>query len=189
MDELVDLYFTQVNVHFPLLHEPMFRQSIMNGEHLVNGGFGATVLLVCAVASRSSRDPRVLLDGSDHQHSAGWKWFLLVERVRKMSFAPAKIYDLQICAVRNVGPLHEASTVWSDTLQLMALFLQASNSPQSTWSVIGAGIRIAIDVGAHRKTMYSSTPSMEDEVWRRAFWYGICMLYVIYETCVDSQVP
>ena len=59
----------------------------------------------------------------------------------------------------------------------MVLFLQGSNMPQSTWPIIGAGIRIALDVGAHRKTMYSSTPTAEDELWRRAFWQLIYILY------------
>ena len=111
LDELLDLYFIHTNSLYPLLHEPTFKKLVATGEHLNNGGFGATVLLACAIGSRFTRDPRVLLDGSDHQHSAGWKWFLLVERVRKMSFAPAKIYDLQICAVGNVELFREASTV------------------------------------------------------------------------------
>ena len=102
MDELVNLYFTQMNIHCPLLHEPTFRKAIAAGEHLRNGAFGGTVLLVCAIASRYTCDPRVLLAGSDHHHSSGWKWFLLVNRLRKTSFAPAKIYDVQICVVRDV---------------------------------------------------------------------------------------
>ena len=102
MDALVDLYFTHMNMHCPLLHEPTFKKSIAAGEHLHNGAFGGTVLLVCAIASRYTRDPRVLLAGSGHHHSAGWKWFLLVNRLRKMSFAPANIYDVQICVVRDV---------------------------------------------------------------------------------------
>ncbi|KAM5544335.1 hypothetical protein V8D89_001995 [Ganoderma adspersum] len=157
--ELVDLYFVYVNCYFPLLHEPTFRNSIEAEEHLHNGGFGATVLLVCAIAARFTRDPRVLLDGWNHHHSAGWKWFLLVERVRRKSFARAKIYDLQICV-------------------LIVLFIQGSTTPQSTWSLSGAGIRMALDVGAHRKTMYSSTPNVEDELWRRAFWMLVSLEWV-----------
>ncbi|KAM5544331.1 hypothetical protein V8D89_001991 [Ganoderma adspersum] len=134
LDGLVDLYFHHMNGHWPLLHEPTFKNTVAAGQHLRNGGFGATVLLVCAIGARFTRDPRVLLDGSDHHHSAGWKWFLLVDRLRRMSFAPAKIYDVQIYA-------------------LMALFLQGTTAPQSAWPVIGTGIRIALDVGAHRKKM------------------------------------
>ena len=103
MDSLINLYFAQMNCYCPLLHEPTFKQSIEGGVHVRHGGFGATVLLVCAIGSRFTRDPRVLLDDSDHHQSAGWKWFALVERVQRMSFSPAKIYDLQICVVRNVA--------------------------------------------------------------------------------------
>ena len=101
LDELVNLYFVNMNTHCPLLHEPTFKAAVAANEHLRNGGFGATVLLVCAIGARFSRDPRVLLDGSEDYHSAGWRWFLPVERVRRMSFAPAKIYYLQTCAVRR----------------------------------------------------------------------------------------
>ena len=55
----------------------------------------------------------------------------------------------------------------------MALFLQGTTVPQSAWSMIGAGVRMALDVGAHRKTMYSQTPTVEGELWRRAFWYAL----------------
>ena len=37
--------------------------------------------------------------------------------------------------------------------------------------VVGAGVRAALEVGAHRKRMYSPTPNVEEELWRRAFWY------------------
>ncbi|KAM5544334.1 hypothetical protein V8D89_001994 [Ganoderma adspersum] len=140
MDELIYLYFAQMNAYCPPLHEPTFRKAIATREHLRNGGLGATVLFVCAIALRFTRDPRVLLNCSDHHHSAGWKWFLLMNRLRKTWFAPAKICDLQICVVLDV--VH-----WA-------------NAPQSTWPIISAGIRIALNVGAHRKKMYSPNPTV-----------------------------
>ncbi|PIL25443.1 transcription factor [Ganoderma sinense ZZ0214-1] len=151
LDTLVDLYFRHENCHYPLLHEPTFKKCVKAGQHLRNGGFGATVLLVCAIGSRFSRDPRVLLPGSAHHHSAGWKWFTLVERARRLSFAPAKLHDLQVYA-------------------LMAMFLDGTAVPQATWPVIGVGIRAAVEVGVHRKMMYAPTPNVEEELWRRAFW-------------------
>ncbi|PIL25446.1 transcription factor [Ganoderma sinense ZZ0214-1] len=163
LSTLVDLFFAHMNSHYPVLHQPTFTASIAAGEHLRNGGFGATVLLVCAIGARFTRpeqEPRVLLDGEAHYHSAGWRWFLAVAGMRKMSFAPAKIYDLQIYA-------------------LMALFLQGSTAPQSTWPVIGAGIRMALDVGAHRKKMYSPRPTVDEELWRRSFWLLVLMEWMI----------
>ena len=101
LDTLVDLYFRRMNTHFPLLHEPTFRIAVKAGRHLCDGGFGATVLLVCAIGARSTRDPRVLLPDSGHPHTAGWEWFGRVERARRLSFAPAKLHDLQVYAVRR----------------------------------------------------------------------------------------
>jgi len=36
--------------------------------------------------------------------------------------------------------------------------------------MIGIGIRLATDVGAHRRKMYKSVMTVEDELWKRAFW-------------------
>lgn len=54
--------------------------------------------------------------------------------------------------------------------QLCAQFLQGSSAPQACWIVIGIGVRLAQDVGAHRRKLTSSKPTAEDELWKRAFW-------------------
>ncbi|KAJ7613179.1 hypothetical protein FB45DRAFT_939098, partial [Roridomyces roridus] len=59
--DLVSLYFTLVNPLIFLLHQPTFEQSLADGLHLVDHDFGCTVLALCALASRCSDDPRVLL--------------------------------------------------------------------------------------------------------------------------------
>ena len=41
--------------------------------HLEDEGFAALLLLVCAVGAKLSPDPRVLADGTDNWHSAGWR--------------------------------------------------------------------------------------------------------------------
>ena len=59
----------------------------------------------------------------------------------------------------------------------MALFLHESTAPQVAWAVTDAGIRAAINIGAHRRKMYASTPTVEEELWRRAFWcvgFSLC---------------
>ncbi len=53
----------------------------------------------------------------------------------------------------------------------MSNFLLGSTAPQANWTLIGSGIRMAVDVGAHRKKMYNTKSTIEDELWRRAFWY------------------
>ena len=100
LDTLVNVYFAEVNNTSPLLHEPTFRRGLEDGLHYRCGGFGGTVLLVCAIASRFMHDLRG--GGVSHPQSAGWDWFAEVERTRRLPIAPAQIYDLQIYAVRGL---------------------------------------------------------------------------------------
>ena len=37
--------------------------------------------------------------------------------------------------------------------------------------MVGVGIRLAQDVGAHRRKVYGNKLTIEDELWKRAFWY------------------
>ncbi|KAI0754385.1 fungal-specific transcription factor domain-containing protein [Daedaleopsis nitida] len=180
LDTLVELYFRNVNDMFPLLHEPTFKKGIQDQLHLRHGGFGATVLLVCANGSRFTRDARVLLDDTDEFQSAGWKYYQPVESVRKVPLAPAQLHDLQIYV-------------------LMIWFMQGTSTPQSVWTLIGIGIRIAVDVGAHRRKLYGSVPTLEEELWRRAFWnlvvsewaisYGLGRPSSINDEDIDLALP
>ncbi|KAI1786446.1 fungal-specific transcription factor domain-containing protein [Ganoderma leucocontextum] len=153
---LIDLYFENMNDYMPLLHRPTFAQGVKEGLHLHDEGFGSTVLLVCANGARFTDDPRVLLDDNPIPQSAGWRWFQQVQMVRKSLLAPPRLYDLQIYA-------------------LTAGFLHGTSAPQACWTIIGVGIRMAQDVGAHRKKVYSSSPTIEEELWRRAFWVLVAM--------------
>ncbi|KAJ3502842.1 hypothetical protein NLJ89_g8706 [Agrocybe chaxingu] len=147
---LVNLYFDNVNLYLPLLHRPSFERSVREGLHYTNCHFAAVYMLVCAIGARFSNDPRVFVDGSDHLHSAGWKWFEQVQ-ARKFSPSPLSLYGMQECC-------------------LSVLFLQASLDAQSIWAAVGIVIRLAQDVGFHRRKPTSSPPTMEDELWKRAFW-------------------
>ena len=173
-DDLVDLYFTRINNYQPLLHRPTFEEAIKDGLHLRDEGFGSVVLLVCAAASRFSEDERVFLEGSDDTHSSGWEWFRQVQLVRKSLLAPPRLYDLQLCAVCDafiLFPIYVQLILFLPT-QLTAIFLQSTSAPQACWTVIGVGIRLAQDVGAHRRKVYtlSNTTTVEAELWKRAFW-------------------
>jgi hypothetical protein len=159
--ELVDLYFTHTNLLTPLLHRPTFEKGIADGYHLLNSGFGGTLLLVCAIASRYSTDPRVFLHEANLDHAAGWKWFDQVQKAQKSPLAPPSLYDLQKCC-------------------LSVIFLHSSSAPQACWMMVGTGIRMAQDAGAHRRKMYQSTMTVEDELWKRAFWWvpnGIILMF------------
>lgn len=97
---LIDKYFIHVNSFLPLLHRPTFESHVSDGLHLRNGGFGGVVSLVCALGSRHTDDPRVLLPGTSDVASAGWMWFDQVELIRNSCLAPASIHEIQSYSVR-----------------------------------------------------------------------------------------
>ncbi|KAJ3505766.1 hypothetical protein NLJ89_g7247 [Agrocybe chaxingu] len=155
-EHLIDLYFEFVNLYLPLLHRPTFEKSVQDGLQHTNQSFASVYLLVCAVGSRFSADPRVRLDGIESYHSCGWKWFDQVQVVKKSLLSPPSLYDLQFYC-------------------LSVQFLQGSSAPQSCWTMVGIGIRLAQDVGAHRRKIHTRPVTAEDELWKRAFWVLVCM--------------
>lgn len=168
--QLVHLYFVHQNPLAPLLHRPSFERKIIQGVHLRSTIFGAVYLLVCAVASRFSDDPRIFLDSVESgilEHSAGWRFFEQVQMVRRTLLGPPCLEDLQIYCVREFVScwLREVSQS-----QLSVLFLQGTSAPQACWTMVGVGIRLAQDVGAHRRKSYNENLTAEGELWKRAFW-------------------
>ena len=45
--------------------------------------------------------------------------------------------------------------------------------------MVGVGLRLAQDVGAHRRQLHHGPPTIEDELWKRAFWY-VSLLQRVY---------
>jgi hypothetical protein len=150
---LVNLYFRYINTFFPLLHRPSLERNVREGLHYKDEAFAAVLLLVCAVGSRYSDDVRVLLEPTAPVHSSGWKWFDQVQLVRKTMLQPATLYDLQ-------------------TYCLSCHFLTSSSAPHACWTMVSIGIRLAQDIGVHRWKTFGSRPStsLEQELWKRAWW-------------------
>ncbi|KAF8894329.1 fungal-specific transcription factor domain-containing protein [Gymnopilus junonius] len=149
---LIDLYFTHLNVFLPLLHRPTFEKEVAEDLHHSDPMFGAVLLLVCAHGSRFSDDPRVLAEGSDSLRSAGWKWFEQVTIMRKSLIKRTTLYELQM-------------------FSLHVMFAQTSETPHGVWAEIGLALRLAQDVGAHRRRRKGDVlRTAEDELWKRAFW-------------------
>ncbi|QRW11653.1 Fungal specific transcription factor domain [Ceratobasidium sp. AG-Ba] len=169
---LVDIYFVRVNPFTPVLHRQSFEQEL---AHLVqdergyldsgvdqtpgSGTFARVVLLVCACASRWSSDPRVLsrlADEGDHgmrSLSAGYSFFRQVNLSSRTMYAQAGLWDLQI-------------------IILSALYLEGSTASYGAWILVGIGIRLAQDVGAHRR---KAENTIENELYKRSFWSLVVM--------------
>lgn len=58
--------------------------------------------------------------------------------------------------------------------KLAAVMLRHTSVSSAAWTLNGIGLRMAQDVGAHRRDVYGDKPSVRDELWKRAFWYEVC---------------
>lgn len=100
LQHLVDCYFDNQNVLFPVLHRPSFTRSIKQGLHEVDQGFGAVVLLACAIGCRFTDDPRVVQTISPAASCTAWKFFYQVNSIQKHHYLPHSLHDAQIYPVR-----------------------------------------------------------------------------------------
>ncbi|KAJ7578642.1 fungal-specific transcription factor domain-containing protein [Mycena floridula] len=162
MASLIHLYFARVHIFLPLLHRPTFQRKIAEGEHLdVSSTFGTVVMLVMAVASRFSDDPRVLAPGQDSLLSSGWKWFAPVRPV---------LYGFVDCYTQMTS-LYDLQAIC-----LSSMFAIGTYSPHTMWSQLGIAIRAAQDIGAHRKKpKRKQGDPVTEELLKRAWWVLFCM--------------
>ncbi|KAJ3514273.1 hypothetical protein NLJ89_g2467 [Agrocybe chaxingu] len=150
--DLAELYFQNIHPDIPLLHRPSFERSVRDGLHYADEGFADVYLLVCALGARFSSDPKVLLEGVDSRHSAGWKWFNQVELCKGSPLGMPSLYDIQAYC-------------------LTIIFLQFATTVQSIWLHVGVAIRLIQDVGIHAQK--TTIPTVKDELWKRAFWHAL----------------
>lgn len=54
--------------------------------------------------------------------------------------------------------------------QLLAYYIVTSPAPYAAYTLMGYGVRLAQDMGAHRRSTYAATPTVEDELKKRNFW-------------------
>ncbi|KAF7349016.1 Zn(2)-C6 fungal-type domain-containing protein [Mycena venus] len=156
LGELIELYFTHQNIYLPLLHRPTFERSVAQGLHLKDDGFAATLLLVCAIGSRWSMNPSVT-----HTNLAcGREWFDQVPPMGSRFWGQATLYDLQYYC-------------------LAVMFLDGSANPQACWTLVGIGLRLAQDIGVHCRKAHVEPPSVESELYKRAFWILVYLDRVI----------
>ncbi|KAH9474373.1 Cutinase transcription factor 1 alpha [Psilocybe cubensis] len=153
---LVNLYFDKTNSLIPLLHAPTFMKSLSAGQHYWDPSFGMTVLMVCAVASRYSDDPRVFseMDAGAPGLSSGWHFFTQVPVHRRLQLFTTTVYDLQYYF-------------------LAALYLQGTSMAPVVCNIVGIGLRYALDMGTHRRRG-GNRPTAEEELLKRAFWSLYC---------------
>ncbi|KAJ7114773.1 fungal-specific transcription factor domain-containing protein [Mycena epipterygia] len=142
-----------MSLYYPLLHRPILERSIASRLHR-DASFGVVVLLVCAIASRFSDDARVCPPGAEPLR-VGWQYFDQLPHVIDHLFVRPALHHMQYYC-------------------LAVLFL-GYVTPSACWTWIGIGIRMAQDVGAHCARSPGQQPTVESELWTRAFWLLVCL--------------
>jgi hypothetical protein len=148
------MHRTDMSIHrsyhmLPLLHRPTFEGEIADGLHERDSSFARVVLLVCAHGARIVNDPRVYLSNG-FAESRGWFWFSQTQIWLQYLFLPPRLYDVQACI-------------------LGATFAAPSFQARLAWMLVGNGIRMLQEIGAHRRKVYRSEPNAHDELWKRCF--------------------
>ncbi|KAJ7661667.1 fungal-specific transcription factor domain-containing protein [Mycena rosella] len=151
---LVSDYFAKVNILLCLLHRPTFERGLSAGLHFEDRRFGGTVLAVCALAAKYSDDPRVLLEGTNTQLSAGWEYFRQLQLVGMELTHSITLEEVQLIC-------------------LSVQYLSGSSVPEPTWFLGGAALRSVQEVGSHRRNRHKDKTL--NEQWKRAYWQLICI--------------
>ncbi|KAL0956386.1 hypothetical protein HGRIS_002533 [Hohenbuehelia grisea] len=154
LDDLIDIFFEKINLYIPLLHRASFERLVEEGLHLQDRWFASVLLAVCALASRYSDDPRVMMGGSEL--SSGWRWFSQIQVLRQSFLNIPSLFELQFYA-------------------LAVVYYHGSSNPQASWVMIGLGIRYAQEVGAHRRKDKERGPTVHGELLKRAVWLLLLM--------------
>ncbi|KAJ8089006.1 Gypsy retrotransposon integrase-like protein 1 [Marasmius tenuissimus] len=117
---------------------------------------------------KGSRTDRENNDRPKLRISAGWKWFRQIRLIRTKFETKASLYELQMYC-------------------LAIYFLQGTSCSGPSWILLGLGVRLAQDLGIHRKSLASlpspSTspldtdlnPSLQSQLSSRAFWGLACI--------------
>lgn len=189
LHHLINLYFKHINLELPLLHRPTLERGISSGLHKSDVGFCAVLLLVCAIGARYSDDPLLRTSNADvlrayeirhgqskistnikpehykaiADRSKGWNFFEQAWAAMDPHFflVPPTLYDLQFYC-------------------LATEYLMGSTIPHPMWLLTGIGIRLAQEVGAHRRKWKTHYPlehqlACQDELWKRACWVLIAI--------------
>ncbi|UZJ54223.1 hypothetical protein CBS101457_003543 [Exobasidium rhododendri] len=149
LEELIKLFFNQLNPLLPIIHEHSLRKDLIQGRAEKDSAFRGLIFTIIAIASRFfSNDARVLADKEDPT-SAGDHW------------AAASRFHHQVYA---------ASLINVQVLLLSTTFMPSSLGMGPTWTILGVAIRALQDIGLHTEKAYVDFSPFEQEMRRRTFW-------------------
>ncbi|CDO74459.1 hypothetical protein BN946_scf184979.g14 [Trametes cinnabarina] len=163
-ETLIHDYFQYNNLTFPLLHRPTFERQWRDKLYTRNVWFACICVTIFGLASRWSEDPRVLPDEVADKAAAGeegiwtlagWKFIAVAMKLheaRRSVLLPPELFEIQSFA-------------------LISQYFRGTVAQHGSWFYLSVGVLKAQDVGAHRKKIYGRKPTIEEELWKRAYWH------------------
>ena len=89
--------------------------------------------------------------------------------MKRSLLVPPTLYDFQLYCVSPV--LCRLSALLTNIGIAVYTIPQQLLCPTVLLDLAGIGIRLAQDVGVHRRKVHNHTLTIDDELWKRAFWY------------------
>lgn len=146
--DLFDVFFQQLHPLMPIVHRPSLERDLAAGRAEKDSAFRGFVFTILAIASRFSKDPRVLAD-SGNPDTAG---------------------DHFAAASRLYHQVYAASLINVQVMILTATFMHGAIGPGASWTVLGVAIRALQDIGLHQEKAYRGFSPYDQELRRRVFW-------------------
>jgi hypothetical protein len=141
LQTFVDAYFSHINDFLPVLHRPTFQKHLDEELYFHDRGFGATLLVVCAIGSRYITDPRYHPGGIVDPSTAGWIWYQQVQIDRGSFLTRPTLYDLQLICVCIKFFVIDVKHLFIESAKLAVIFMHGFYQTDA-WSMIGLGLRL-----------------------------------------------
>lgn len=147
---LINIYFDRVNFFLPLINKDVFMDNLKHKKY--DRHFGGLLLLVLAVASRFSDDPRVLSSNSDAYLQPGERFFnsCMTKTHCKIMEAP-KIEDIQM-------------------MVLVQAYIKYTAHGKNCWNINGAAVIQALDIGLNMDSSKWFSNPIISETRNRVFY-------------------
>lgn len=154
-DTLVAAYFHHVHPDFPVLHEASFREEYarccQNPDLLTTEADPTWICsLLCVLILGRRRAPAGALEAAQGQ-AAEDRWWRKIQ-----ALLPSVVFASSLSAVQ--------------ALLLAALHLNNNNHKDSSWTLTGTAVRIAIAIGLHREPQVHLHGPLVRELRKRTWW-------------------
>ncbi len=144
-DRMLAGYLTHASTAFPILHSPALRKLHARRAALSSAYEVCVLHLVYAIGGR-----------------------FLETTGETGNFFPEDHHTAALKLLDEILQLHDLRTV--QTLMLLAIHCLRAPQGPGAWTYVGLAMRVAIDLGIHRRTATIRQPSLANELKKRLFW-------------------